>query len=37
MVAEEKERVESQAKALGEAGLAGKSEELDKAIAQNEV
>ncbi len=37
MVAEEKERVEGQARALGAEGLTGKSEVLEKAIAQNEV
>ena len=37
MVAEEKERVKGQAEALGEVGLAKKTEQLEKAIAQNEV
>ncbi len=37
MVAVETERVEDQAKHLGEAGLKGKTEALEMAIAQNEV
>ncbi len=37
MVSEEKERVEGQAKVLGADGLAAKAEQLQKAIAQNEV
>ena len=37
MSAEEKERVAEQQKALGEEGLREKGEELEKAIAQNEV
>lgn len=37
MVAVETERVEDQAKHLGEAGLKGKTEALEMAIAQNEI
>lgn len=37
MVAEEKERVKKQAEGLGGEGLSKKTQELTKAIAQNEV
>lgn len=37
MIKEEKERVEKQAENLGKEGLKGKTESLEKAIAQNEV
>lgn len=37
MIAEEKERVRKQAEDLGEAGLKTNTEELKKAVAQNEV
>ena len=37
LVAEEKERVEKQAESLGEEGLKEKNEQLEAAIAQNEV
>lgn len=37
VIAKEKERVEKQAEELGEEGLKRKEEEIETAIAQNEV